>query len=159
PIVNGCLKWALANPDLATSGVWAATTAPERNELRGQLVERLGDDWVGALAEQECCRRERRYTARAAAPTVREQVLARLELELIPNRPEPYEPWREPMTPARQRSCVGRDRVPRRSYRFTPGLGLRLVSRCGDLWCPFSCMGCVTEITLKWGWCASWNDR
>ncbi|MFE4061191.1 WhiB family transcriptional regulator, partial [Streptomyces sp. NPDC059096] len=27
PIVNGCLKWALANPDLATSGVWAATTA------------------------------------------------------------------------------------------------------------------------------------
>lgn len=33
--------------------------------------------------------------------TVREQILACLELELIPNRPEPYEPRREPITPER----------------------------------------------------------
>lgn len=28
--------------------------------------------------------------------------MARLELELIPTRPAPYEPWKEPLTPARQ---------------------------------------------------------
>lgn len=40
--------------------------------------------------------------ARLAPPSVRETVMARLELELIPTRPAPYEPWKEPMTPARQ---------------------------------------------------------
>ncbi|MFI0787462.1 hypothetical protein ACH4Q6_17925 [Streptomyces lydicus] len=35
-------------------------------------------------------------------PTVREQVMARLELELIRSRLTSYEPWREPMPPARQ---------------------------------------------------------
>ncbi|MBZ4019674.1 Lsr2 family DNA-binding protein [Streptomyces purpurogeneiscleroticus] len=34
--------------------------------------------------------------------TEREQALAHLELELIPTRPTPYEPWRQPLTPDRQ---------------------------------------------------------
>ncbi|MFE2943413.1 WhiB family transcriptional regulator [Streptomyces sp. NPDC059255] len=102
PIVKGCLKWALANPDLTKAGVWAATTAPERKELRHKLAERLGDDWVAVVVEQDRRRRERQRTAHVKPPTVRERALARLELELIPTRPEPYEPWKEPMTPARQ---------------------------------------------------------
>ncbi|MGI5532531.1 WhiB family transcriptional regulator [Streptomyces syringium] len=100
PIVQGCLKWALANPKLTKNGVWAATTSRDRQKLRKKLVERLGEDWVAVVAEQD--RRREQRSARVVPPTVREQALARLELELIPTRPAPYEPWREPMTPARQ---------------------------------------------------------
>ncbi|MFZ3562839.1 WhiB family transcriptional regulator [Streptomyces sp. BH097] len=104
PIVRGCLKWALANPQLTATGVWAATTARERKALRNDLVRRLGDDWVGVVAEKDRRRREERRAARLAPPTVRESVMAHLELELelLPTRPAPYEPWKEPMTPARQ---------------------------------------------------------
>ncbi|MFH8797585.1 WhiB family transcriptional regulator [Streptomyces sp. NPDC017941] len=49
PVATDCLKWALANPELTTTGVWAATTPRKRNELRRRLVDRLGDDWVGAV--------------------------------------------------------------------------------------------------------------
>lgn len=102
PIVTGCLQWALANKHLTPTGVWAATTTRDRNKLRKNLVQRLGPDWVGVIAAQERRRQEKQRAARTAPPTVRETVLARLEMELIPTRPAPYEPWKEPMTRARQ---------------------------------------------------------
>ncbi|GGP90242.1 WhiB family transcriptional regulator [Streptomyces melanogenes] len=104
PVVTGCLKWALANPELTKAGVWAATTLRERTRLRKQLVGRLGDDWVGVVAEQDRRRRERQRAARVLPPTVRELVLARLELEGIPTRPAPYNRWKEPITPAQAAS-------------------------------------------------------
>jgi WhiB family redox-sensing transcriptional regulator len=104
PIVKGCLKWALANPGLTKTGVWAATTARDRKQLRKQLVARLGDDWIGVVAEQDRRRRERQRAARIVPPTAREQALARLELEGIPTRPAPYNRWKEPITPAQAAS-------------------------------------------------------
>ncbi|MEU0360039.1 WhiB family transcriptional regulator [Streptomyces cyaneofuscatus] len=98
PVAAECLKWALANPDLTPTGVWAATTKRERKRLRKQLVARLGDDWPGVVAEQDR-RREQQRNAGTAPPTVRDQALARLELELVPTRPEPYNPWSQPITP------------------------------------------------------------
>ncbi|UQA91047.1 hypothetical protein [Streptomyces halobius] len=79
-----------------------ATTARQRTTLRKSLERRLGADWVGVVAEEDRRQQEKQRAARLAPPTVRDQVMARLELELIPTRPAPYEPWREPMTPARQ---------------------------------------------------------
>lgn len=102
PIVTGCLKWALANPGLTPTGVWAATTARQRIALRRQLTDRLGDDWVDVVATQDRQKQQRKRAARLAPPTVREQALARLELELLPSRPAPYEPASEPLTPSRQ---------------------------------------------------------
>ncbi|WEH43962.1 WhiB family transcriptional regulator [Streptomyces sp. AM 2-1-1] len=99
PIVTGCLKWALANPDLTHTGVWAATTKRDRTQLRRDLVARLGEDWVGVVADQDRRRRERARTARVVPPTVRELALTRLELESIPTRPAPYNPWKQPITP------------------------------------------------------------
>ncbi|MGW3275773.1 WhiB family transcriptional regulator [Streptomyces kronopolitis] len=99
PIVTGCLRWALANGQLTPTGVWAATTARQRTALRKDLVQRLGPDWVGVVAEQA---RRKQQKQRAASPTVREKAMARLELEFVPRRPDSYEPWCEPMTPARQ---------------------------------------------------------
>lgn len=104
PIVKGCLKWALANPALTTTGVWAATTKRDRTQLRKDLVARLGEDWVGAVAEQDRRRRERQRAARVVPPTVRDLALARLDLEAIPTRPAPYNRWKEPITPARAAS-------------------------------------------------------
>ncbi|MER0428843.1 WhiB family transcriptional regulator [Streptomyces microflavus] len=99
PVVTECLKWALAKPDLTPTGVWAATTKRDRTRLRKQLTARLGNDWAGAVAEQDRRRREQRRTTRTDPPTVRDQALARLELELIHTRPETYNPWRQPITP------------------------------------------------------------
>ncbi|MFE7675831.1 WhiB family transcriptional regulator [Streptomyces albidoflavus] len=104
PIVKGCLKWALANPALTKTGVWAATTKRDRTQLRKQLVARLGENWVGVVAEQDRRRRERARAARAVPPTARELALARLELEAIPTRPAPYNRWKEPITPQRAAS-------------------------------------------------------
>ncbi|MFG3042889.1 WhiB family transcriptional regulator [Streptomyces sp. NPDC048330] len=104
PIVKGCLKWALANPALTRTGVWAATTKRDRTQLRKQLVARLGADWIGVVAEQERLRRERARAARVVPPTDRELSLARLELESIPTRPAPYNRWTEPITPAQAAS-------------------------------------------------------
>ncbi|MCW8101643.1 WhiB family transcriptional regulator [Streptomyces tauricus] len=100
-VVQGCLKWTLANPSMTRKGVWAATTPGQRGVLRNRLVQRLGDDWVGAVADQDH-RREQQQAAPTVPPPVRNQILARLELELIPTRPQPYEPWREPLTPQRR---------------------------------------------------------
>lgn len=104
PIVKGCLKWALANPDLTQTGVWAATTARDRKQLRNRLAERLGDDWVAAVAEQDRRRAQQQRAVRIVPPTVRDLALARLELESIPTRPEPYNPWNQPITPERAAS-------------------------------------------------------
>lgn len=64
---------------------------------------RLGDGWVGVVADRDHRRRDQPQRTCTVATTVREQKLARLELELelIPTRPQPYEPWREPLTPQR----------------------------------------------------------
>ncbi|MFE7948226.1 WhiB family transcriptional regulator [Streptomyces sp. NPDC057426] len=102
PIAEACLKWALANPELTPTGIWAGTVPRQRINLRRSLTERLGEDWVGVVAESDRRRAERRQAARINPPNIRDGALARLELELIPVRPAPYEPWREPMTPARQ---------------------------------------------------------
>ncbi len=108
PIVNDCLKWALAYPDLAKVGVWAATTPRQRQQLRRRLESRLGPDWVGVVAQRDqAARQQRAHSSRPPKNTgqaehSRAQTLAHLELELIPTRPAPYEPWREPMTPERQ---------------------------------------------------------
>lgn len=102
PIVEACLKWALANPNLTQRGVWAATTGLERRRLRRRLTERLGTDWITVVADRDRRRDQRRRDARYAPPTVRAHALASLELELIPTRTAPYEPWKEPLTPARQ---------------------------------------------------------
>lgn len=105
PIAEGCLKWALAHPDSTGVGVWAATTATERGALRRRLVQRLGEDWVEVVARRDEAARQRRRQERWNPPPIRQQqaqrALSRLELELIPSRPAPYEPWREPITPAR----------------------------------------------------------
>jgi WhiB family redox-sensing transcriptional regulator len=101
PIVQGCLKWALAHPDLTPVGVWAATTARQRVELRKGLAARLGPDWVAVVAAKDREQQEKQRAARLNPPTVREKCLARLERELIPTRPQPYKPQREPLTPER----------------------------------------------------------
>lgn len=108
PIVNDCLKWALAHPDLTMVGVWAATTPRQRQQLRRRLKNRLGPDWVGVVARRDQAARQRR-TASTRPPQDsvqterrRAEAFARLEPELIPTRPAPYEPWREPLTPQRQ---------------------------------------------------------
>jgi WhiB family redox-sensing transcriptional regulator len=104
PVAEGCLKWALAHPDSTTVGVWAATTATERGALRRRLRERLGEAWVEVVAHRDQVARQRRRQERWNPPPIRQQAqraLSRLELELIPTRPAPYEPWRESITPAR----------------------------------------------------------
>lgn len=73
PVVQGCLKWALANPSLTRRGVWAATTPGKRGALRNGLVRRLGDDWVGVVADQDR-RHEQQQTARTVPPTIRGQL-------------------------------------------------------------------------------------
>ncbi|GAB2891816.1 WhiB family transcriptional regulator [Streptomyces mayteni] len=109
PIAEGCLKWALANPHLTRGGVWAATTPRERIRLGRRLAERLGDDWIEVVAARDSARARRREAPRPAGPVapataaaaplapteppdpapakLREEELARLELELIPHRP------------------------------------------------------------------------
>ncbi|MCX5318111.1 WhiB family transcriptional regulator [Streptomyces sp. NBC_00154] len=42
PFAAECLVWALANPELAPEGIWAATTPRERSVLRRRLTTRLG---------------------------------------------------------------------------------------------------------------------
>lgn len=106
PIADGCLKWALANPHLTHVGVWAATTPGQRTNLRNRLKTRLGEDWVGAMVD-----RERLRPSRTCPPTTREEKLDRLELELIPTRPDPYEPGQAPTTP--QQAAANRDRLSR----------------------------------------------
>lgn len=86
PIAVGCLKWALANPGPSRIGVWAATTPRERSILRRRLQMRLGSDWVGVVAQADRTRR-----ARPPAP------------EPSPMWSQPYQPWREELTPDQQR--------------------------------------------------------
>ncbi|WP_460074093.1 WhiB family transcriptional regulator [Streptomyces sp. YKOK-I1] len=93
PIAAGCLKWALANPDLTPSGIWAATTARQRTTLRRRLQIRLGLDWVGAVAQadRQCARRSRPPSPAPDPTPAASPMWAR------------YEPWREPVTPDQQK--------------------------------------------------------
>lgn len=34
PVMGQCLRWAMAHPELAQDGVWAATTEDERRQMR-----------------------------------------------------------------------------------------------------------------------------
>lgn len=102
PIAADCLKWALANRNLTQTGVWAATTVQQRGVLRKKLIRRHGPDWVAVIADADRLRKEREQAARVQPVSVREKALARLEEERLTAPPAPYEPWREPMTPARQ---------------------------------------------------------
>ncbi len=98
PIVKDCLKWALANPGLTKTGVWAATTKRDRKQLRKQLVARLGEDWVGVVAEQDRLRRERQRAAR---------VVRRPPATL----PSPGWSW-SPSPPGPRRTTAGSSRSP-----------------------------------------------
>jgi transcription factor WhiB len=53
PIAPGCLKWALANPSLTPTGVWAATISRERTGLRRRLQQRHGPDWVAVIVQAD----------------------------------------------------------------------------------------------------------
>ncbi|MGC2997135.1 WhiB family transcriptional regulator [Streptomyces sp. G35A] len=90
PIAAGCLKWALANPGPSRIGVWAATTSRERSILRRRLRARLGPDWIGVVAQADRDR-DRRRTAYQPAPAP------------SPLWSQPYQPWREELTPDQQR--------------------------------------------------------
>ncbi|MFD3641505.1 hypothetical protein [Streptomyces griseus] len=52
-----CLKWALANPDLTQTGVWAATPQARPQAAAQAARGRLGDDWPGVVTEQDRRRR------------------------------------------------------------------------------------------------------
>ncbi|GGO98677.1 WhiB family transcriptional regulator [Wenjunlia tyrosinilytica] len=87
PLAKHCLKWALANPSLVPTGIWAGTTARQRTVLRRRLVDRLGKNWVAVVAETDRNRRERATAARHTPLTVRDARLVRLDREL--NGPMP----------------------------------------------------------------------
>ncbi|MGW0632984.1 WhiB family transcriptional regulator [Streptomyces sp. NPDC002758] len=93
PIAAGCLKWALANPKLTSSGIWAATTARQRTTLRRRLQVRLGLDWLDVVAQADrdhARRSEQRPPAPDPVPAA------------SPMWSNPYEPRREPVTPDQQ---------------------------------------------------------
>ncbi|MEW2166942.1 WhiB family transcriptional regulator [Streptomyces sp. NPDC007084] len=52
-LAEACLKWALANEELAMTGIWGATTVRERRALRARLLERLGPEWIARLGQEE----------------------------------------------------------------------------------------------------------
>ncbi|MCW8102690.1 WhiB family transcriptional regulator [Streptomyces tauricus] len=95
PIAADCLKWALANPELTPTGIWAATVSRERKALRRRLQERHGLDWVGVVAAADRAREQARLNrARPPAPDPAPAASAMWTSH--------YEPWREPLTPDRQ---------------------------------------------------------
>lgn len=94
PIAAGCLKWALANPSLTPTGVWAATISRERTRLRRRLQLRHGLDWVGVVAQADRERARRKNQARPPAPDPAPAA--------SPMWTSHYQPWREPVTPSQQ---------------------------------------------------------
>ncbi|OEV10544.1 WhiB family transcriptional regulator [Streptomyces nanshensis] len=50
PIAESCWAYALLSPTATQGGVWGGMTEPERDAMRGQLRDRLGDDWETKLA-------------------------------------------------------------------------------------------------------------
>jgi WhiB family redox-sensing transcriptional regulator len=98
PIAKHCLKWALANPSMVPTGIWAGTTARQRTALRQRLVDRLGPDWVAVVAEAGRDRRERAAVARHTPLTIREAELVRVDRELNGPMPRPC----RPLTPVQQ---------------------------------------------------------
>lgn len=120
PIAAECLKWALANPSLTQSGIWAATTPGQRTNLRRRLRARLGTDWIGVVAAADRAR-ALRSTARPPAPV---DVPA-----AHPLWSQPYEPWRQPVTPEQQeqhRQTLERAQYTPRPRRRTRRAGVSL---------------------------------
>ncbi|MGW1364542.1 Lsr2 family DNA-binding protein [Streptomyces chartreusis] len=109
PIAKDCLKWALVNPSLTRTGVFAATTPGQRRDLCKRLADRLGRDWKDVLAEQDRARRERAAATRHDPLTVGRARIVRLDREV--NGPMSM---RRPLTPEQQQ----RNRV-----RLMDGLG------------------------------------
>lgn len=105
PVAADCLKWALAHPDLAREGIWAATTARQRKALRRRLVDRLGKQWAAVVAEQDRQRRERQALARHQPLTIRQAQIVREDRE----RNGPMGRPRPPLTPELQ--ARNRDRL------------------------------------------------
>ncbi|MEU1458850.1 WhiB family transcriptional regulator [Streptomyces avermitilis] len=104
PIATACLKWALANPQLTTEGIWAATTPRQRTALRHQLTQRLGRDWVAVVADHDRRLRERREAARHTPLTVHQARIVRMDRDLNGPMPRP----RRPLTPVQQHRNVAR---------------------------------------------------
>jgi WhiB family redox-sensing transcriptional regulator len=83
--------------------VWAATTIRDRNRLRRSLRARLGDDWVGVVAEQDRRRQAKQRAARHTPLTVSQARIVRLDREI--NGPLRL---RQPLTPAQQQRNMAR---------------------------------------------------
>ncbi|GAA2417981.1 WhiB family transcriptional regulator [Streptomyces mauvecolor] len=98
PIARGCLLWALANPSLTSTGIWAATTPRERTTLRRRLAARLGEQWPTLVATRDRERRQRLDAACYNPPSVRTGALVRLDREH--NGPRPI--WSRLLPPGRQ---------------------------------------------------------
>lgn len=88
PAAKACLLWALANPDLATVGIWASTTPYQRTVLRNRLVNRLGRNWVTVVQLKEKEKAEQRAANRVDPPSVHHQVLNDLHVRAT-GRPLP----------------------------------------------------------------------
>ncbi|MFE9913471.1 hypothetical protein [Streptomyces clavifer] len=89
------LKWALANPDEAPTGIWAGTTALQRRILRARLANRLGTNWVTGLAAQEQARRKRTAALRTNPLTVQQSRIVHMDREFngpLPKRIPPLAP-------------------------------------------------------------------
>ncbi|WP_242432074.1 WhiB family transcriptional regulator [Streptomyces avermitilis] len=102
PIATACLKWALANPQLTTEGIWAATPPRQRTALRHQLADRLGSDWAAVVADHDRRLRERREAARHTPLTVRQDRIVRMDRDLNGPMPRP----RRSLTPIQQHRDV-----------------------------------------------------
>jgi WhiB family redox-sensing transcriptional regulator len=118
PRAKVCLLWALANPELAGAGVWAATTLMQRRLLARRIEKRLGKNWrdvpaskrpaqnnaVGAIPAASTPTTELPSSQGPSHTTLlreRDGDFSRLEAERIPTRPTPYvPPERRPLTPS-----------------------------------------------------------
>jgi WhiB family redox-sensing transcriptional regulator len=141
PVVTGCLKWALVNPKLTRIGVWAATTPRERTGLRRRQADRLGPDWVAKIAAADRRRADRaRADARvprttrppippnpppttatpaaAAATPPGTAAMERLEVELIPTRPDAPQPDTAAAAAAMERLAA--ELIPTRPEPYQP---------------------------------------
>ncbi|MER7496405.1 WhiB family transcriptional regulator [Streptomyces pharetrae] len=92
PIVTDCLKWALVNKNLAKVGIFAATTPAQCTALRKRMVDRLGPDWIDALADQDQARREQAATVRHTPLTISHARIVRLDRETNEPTPQPLAP-------------------------------------------------------------------
>lgn len=60
PVVEACFIWALANPSLTADGVWGATTPRQRDDMRAELIERLGSSRFQQVLKEAYARAARK---------------------------------------------------------------------------------------------------